>query len=435
MPSLAKRYLVVLPALLAAVLGGSLTASAGAARLTPGNLIVTTPFESTVFEYTRAGTQVQALPVPYPATPRPRTEYVRDIVATGTREVLAYNGTFAPFLSIHDTGTGGWVHSTHPAWETENNTTYGGIAARDRYVYVTDMHNSDTRLGGIVRFDRSNSTSAAFPYREQFSDLTVGQDGLLYALHTSEWNVSVIDPETMARLRVISLDALGIRAIAVDAAGHIFAASEDNLVYHFDAAGVTLDSAPTGIEPPGDIDLAPNGDIALGADDGHVILTNKAFSDMRLFPVGNREPEPASAFVAFVEADVNRPPDCSRVTVTPAVLSPAKRHFTRVRLAGATDPDGDAVGISITAVSQDEPVSGRGAGKLAPDARTAAAPDRVRLRRERNGQGDGRVYRISFTVSDGNGGSCDGTATVGVPRKKRVAAVDSSPPAYDSFGV
>jgi hypothetical protein len=60
--------------------------------------------------------------------------------------------------------------------------------------------------------------------------------------------------------------------------------------------------------------------------------------------------------------------------------------------------------------------------------------DAVRLRAERDNRGDGRVYRISFEAGDGNGGSCEGTATVGVPRRKNGPAIDSAPPSYDSFG-
>jgi hypothetical protein len=56
----------------------------------------------------------------------------------------------------------------------------------------------------------------------------------------------------------------------------------------------------------------------------------------------------------------------------------------------------------------------------------------VLLRAERDVDGDGRVYRVSFTASDGLGGSCSGTTTVQVPRQGDTAA-DSAPPSYDSF--
>lgn len=41
--------------------------------------------------------------------------------------------------------------------------------------------------------------------------------------------------------------------------------------------------------------------------------------------------------------------------------------------------------------------------------------NQVQVRAERSGLGDGRVYRIAVSVSDGDGGSCSGVALVGVP--------------------
>jgi hypothetical protein len=80
-----------------------------------------------------------------------------------------------------------------------------------------------------------------------------------------------------------------------------------------------------------------------------------------------------------------------------------------VSLGGVSDPDGDEVSYEIQSVTQDEPVF-RG-----PDARLALPANGVWLRAERLGRGDGRVYRIEYTASDGQDGSCVGTAVVQVP--------------------
>jgi Tol biopolymer transport system component len=121
----------------------------------------------------------------------------------------------------------------------------------------------------------------------------------------------------------------------------------------------------------------------------------------------------------------NSPPDCSRVSASPSVLHPPNHRLTPVALAGATDIDGDAVTLTVTGVTQDEPTGG------APDAAPGSAPNRVQLRAERDG--NGRVYRVAFEASDGRGGTCAGTAEVGVTKGSH-AAVDSAPPSYDSFG-
>jgi Tol biopolymer transport system component len=128
----------------------------------------------------------------------------------------------------------------------------------------------------------------------------------------------------------------------------------------------------------------------------------------------------------------NHPPDCSGVAASRSVLTTVNRKLVPVTLDGATDPDGDPVTLSVDGVTQDEPVTSRG-DQTSPDAVDERAGE-LRIRAERNPHGDGRVYRIAFTASDGRGGECSGIATVSVPRKKHKAAVDSAPPSYDSLG-
>ncbi len=131
----------------------------------------------------------------------------------------------------------------------------------------------------------------------------------------------------------------------------------------------------------------------------------------------------------------NRPPDCDGVTAGPS-LWPPNHKLKLVSLGGATDPDGDPTTITITGVTQDEPLNDTADGNTTPDAVPGPASNQVSLRAERSGRGDGRVYRIAFTVSDGRGGTCDGTTSVGVPHDQggKSTPVDSAPPSYNSFG-
>jgi hypothetical protein len=132
---------------------------------------------------------------------------------------------------------------------------------------------------------------------------------------------------------------------------------------------------------------------------------------------------------------VNRPPDCSAVTASPDTLWPPNHKLRSVTLSGATDPDGDPVTLTVTGVTQDEPLNGQADGNTTPDAEPGASSNEVLLRAERSGKGDGRVYEIAFTGDDGQGGTCEGTATVGVPhdRGQGSTAVDSGQ-TVDSFG-
>lgn len=129
----------------------------------------------------------------------------------------------------------------------------------------------------------------------------------------------------------------------------------------------------------------------------------------------------------------NQDPDCSSVAADPDTLWPPNHQLRLVTLAGGTDEDGDTVAITITGVTQDEPVSGP--GNNSPDAAAGFSSYTVQLRGERDGGGDGRVYRIAFSGDDGNGGTCTGQVVVGVPHDQGAGstAVDSGG-SFDSFG-
>lgn len=154
------------------------------------------------------------------------------------------------------------------------------------------------------------------------------------------------------------------------------------------------------------------------------------------FVASDGEANSNTADVAVTVTRPNRAPVCSAVTVTPSVLWPPDHQLEEVTVSGASDPDGDSVNTAVAGVTQDEPLNGLGDGDVSPDAQRSAATDSVFLRAERSGTGDGRVYRLSFTVEDPQGASCAGTVRVGVPKssdRREPTAVDSSL-VVDSFG-
>jgi hypothetical protein len=141
----------------------------------------------------------------------------------------------------------------------------------------------------------------------------------------------------------------------------------------------------------------------------------------------------------------NQPPDCSGVTTTPDSIWPQRRDvMTLLTLSGATDPDGDTLAYQIDGVTQDEYASGVGDDTFPDAALTSAGANsnQMFVRSEANSHFKGRVYRIAYTVSDGNGGTCSGTAgpsgnttaKVGVQRKKGTPAIDDgNAMSWDSF--
>lgn len=69
--------------------------------------------------------------------------------------------------------------------------------------------------------------------------------------------------------------------------------------------------------------------------------------------------------------------------------------------------------MDITGITQDEPVNGPGDGDTVPD-RFGVGTATARLRAERSGAGNGRVYAVAHSAT-ARGGSCSGVVYVGVP--------------------
>ena len=122
---------------------------------------------------------------------------------------------------------------------------------------------------------------------------------------------------------------------------------------------------------------------------------------------------------ATVTIQVNAAPTCGGVSASPGALWPPNNKFVLVTLSGGSDPDGDAITLAVTGVTQDEAASAGGDASL-------AGGNQVNLRASRLGSGDGRIYEVAYTITDAHGATCSGTTTVGVPHDSSGgAAVDS----------
>lgn len=133
----------------------------------------------------------------------------------------------------------------------------------------------------------------------------------------------------------------------------------------------------------------------------------------------------------YLATPVNASPVCSAAQAVPSALWPPNHKFVPIVVMGVTDPDGDSVTVTVTSVTQDEPVNSMFDGNTSPDAVIQAGAASVRA--ERSGESNGRVYQISFTAQDGKGGSCTGAVSVGVPHSQGegVTAIDNGQ-LYDS---
>lgn len=125
---------------------------------------------------------------------------------------------------------------------------------------------------------------------------------------------------------------------------------------------------------------------------------------------------------------VNQAPVCDAAFAQPDVLWAPDHSFSAITLQGITDADGDPLTLTVTGVTQDEPVDDIGDGSNVPDASFDGAS--LQLRNERTGTSNGRVYRVSFGASDGTD-SCSGSVIVTVPHDVTGIAIDDGP-IYDS---
>ena len=128
----------------------------------------------------------------------------------------------------------------------------------------------------------------------------------------------------------------------------------------------------------------------------------------------------------------NNPPDCSGATPSQDSLWPPNHNLEIINVLGINDPDGDTVAITIDSIFQDEPTNDTGDGSTSPDG-FGINTDTAEVRAERSGNGNGRIYHISYSANDGAGGSCSGIVMVSVNKSqgKKGKAVDDGA-IYDS---
>ncbi|MHB9036835.1 MAG: Vgb family protein [Armatimonadota bacterium] len=134
---------------------------------------------------------------------------------------------------------------------------------------------------------------------------------------------------------------------------------------------------------------------------------------------------------------VNLAPKVESATATLAKILKTDHTMEPVSIASVYDPEGDEFSVTITGITQDEPVTGLGSDDCSPDA-ICMNESSVWLRGEcdpgtAENPGNGRVYTISFKAVDELGAESKGRVKVLVPATlmaKEVVVEDSSK--YDS---
>ncbi|WGL16319.1 PQQ-binding-like beta-propeller repeat protein [Microbulbifer bruguierae] len=200
-------------------------------------------------------------------------ESARDLAILDDGRVAVFNGTFEPVLSIYSPRQHLWQHFAAPGWSIVNNGTFGGIDAIGERVFVTNMGTAGSPAQGLVVFDLAIGTFE-FVDGDEYIDLTVGEDGYLYALSGS--TVDKFDPDSLTVLSTITIS--GARAVAVNAAGETYAADWDGVVRKYDPFGNQLASLDIGGSFY-DISLRKNGEILLSSRINDLVMTSEALTD------------------------------------------------------------------------------------------------------------------------------------------------------------
>jgi hypothetical protein len=131
----------------------------------------------------------------------------------------------------------------------------------------------------------------------------------------------------------------------------------------------------------------------------------------------------------------NQPPTCDALASPAGVWPPNHKQRVFVDILGVSDPDGDPVSLRVTRILQDEPTNTLGDGETWIDG-GGVGTSQAWVRAERTGTprlpGNGRVYEIQFSASDGRGGSCSGVVFVGVPHDQGKGPAVDDGIRYDS---
>jgi len=123
--------------------------------------------------------------------------------------------------------------------------------------------------------------------------------------------------------------------------------------------------------------------------------------------------ESSCSFTVTVEG--SSPPEIVRATASPSVLWPPNHKFVSIGIRVDTESECDAhVECTVVNVTSNEPDNGTGDGNTSPDW-IITENGGVKLRAERSGNGNGRIYTVYYVCEDEFGNTVEGSVEVVVP--------------------
>jgi hypothetical protein len=237
-------------------------------------------------------------------------------------------------------------------------------------------------------------------------------DGVYYITACADDDKEVLETNEDNNCAHNFLEGKTIRPVEVDETQPPVANNQSVAVNQGSSIAITLTAHDNDNDPLTFIVASPPAHGALTGNPPNLIYApSVGYSgpDSFTFKANDGRGDSNIAMVSITVRQTNHPPDCTRAS-NPSLWPPSHK-FISVAVQNVTDPDGDPVTLTITSVKQDEPVRSPGSGNFSPDATLLP----LKVRSEREGGGNGRVYHIGFTASDNKGGICAGVLTVCVP--------------------
>ncbi|WP_338846942.1 PEP-CTERM sorting domain-containing protein [Massilia sp. W12] len=281
-------------------LGAALAVSAlasHAAAVQNGNLLVSDLSNGKLREMGQDGRTVQVFDTPDFAD---GFHSLRGVAMGEKGVVHMFNGTFTPRMTSLDSNNGSIKSNLGMnGWSTVNNISYGGIGVYGNSVFVSDMFTySGGEASGIVMFNLKNGESSRFATNRSYTDLTVGRNGLLYALNG---NVDVYDPNSLRLLKTINLSGnYDARGVAVDRSGNLFAVDMYGGLAQYDAQGALKKQINFGGFMT-DIDVNDQGMLAIADRSSNISLLNSNLELVQRHSLSYRD---SPYHLAFVQTPV-----------------------------------------------------------------------------------------------------------------------------------
>jgi len=132
---------------------------------------------------------------------------------------------------------------------------------------------------------------------------------------------------------------------------------------------------------------------------------------------GTVDPEPGNNTATAVTTVSNPPPVISGVSASPSVIWSGNHKMVDVTINYSISDNCGTV-ATVLSVTSNEPVSGTGPDDKSPDWIVLDA-HHVQLRAERADSGTGRIYTITITATNSEGGTRTATVQVLVPHDLR----------------